>query len=118
MTFAFKTSEQLVIWVNNGPTQCGTVTVTFNTKKDLESVTYKLFTGFRVCICIYNILKGIATTEAGLMIMASHQTFSDQNKHLSGQIKFGHTNLLYNINGNFIEFAKDNKRLDNFQSLS
>ena len=27
-------------------------------------------------------------------------------KHLSGQIKFGQQNLLYILNGNFIEFAK------------
>ena len=31
---------------------------------------------------------------AGLMIMASHRTFSGQNKYMSGQIKFGQTNLL------------------------
>ena len=40
--------------------------------------------------------------------MATHQTFSGRNKHLSGQIKFGQTYLLYIINGNFIEFVKDN----------
>ena len=50
--------------------------------------------------------------------MASQQTFSGQIKHMSGQIKFGHTNFLYIINGNFMEFAKDNECLDNFQSLS
>ena len=43
---------------------------------------------------------------AGLMIMTSHQTFSGQTKHMSNQIKFGQTNFLYIINGNFIEFAK------------
>ena len=36
------------------------------------------------------------STVAGLMITASHQTFSSQIKHLSGQTKFGHTNLQYN----------------------
>ena len=41
------------------------------------------------------------------MIMASHQTFSNQIKHLSSQIKFGQANLLYIINGEVIEFAKD-----------
>ena len=51
------------------------------------------------------------------MITASHQTFSRQNKHLSGQIKFGQTNSLYVVNGNFIEFAKNNKCQDNFRSL-
>ena len=54
----------------------------------------------------------------GLMITASHQTFSGQIKHLSSQTKYGQTNSLYIINGNFIEFAKDNKRPDNYQSLS
>ena len=39
--------------------------------------------------------------------MASHQTFSNQIKHLSSQIKFGQANLLYIINGEVIEFAKD-----------
>ena len=35
-----------------------------------------------------------------LMIMASHQTFSGQLWHLTDQIKFDLTNLLYIINGN------------------
>ena len=42
-------------------------------------------------------------------------TFSGQIDHLSGQIKFGQTNLLaiasYNINGKFIEFAKETECL-------
>ena len=46
---------------------------------------------------------------AGLMIMASHRTFSGQNMHMYSQIKFGHTNLLYIINGKFIEFAENNE---------
>ena len=50
----------------------------------------------------------------GLMIMASHQTFSSQIKHLSGQIKFSQTNLLYIINGEVFEFAKDNECLEIF----
>ena len=37
---------------------------------------------------------------------------------LFSQIKFGQTNLLYAINGNFIEFAKNNECPDNFRSLS
>ena len=45
---------------------------------------------------------------SGLTMMASHQTFSDQIKHTSGQINFGLTNLLCIINGNFMEFAKEN----------
>ena len=56
--------------------------------------------------------------KTGLMIIASHQTFSGQIKHLSGQIKFGKTNFLYIINGNFMEFAEENECPDNFQSLS
>ena len=50
--------------------------------------------------------------------MASHRTFSGQIDYLSGQIKFGQTNLLYIINGKFIEFTKENECPDNFQSLS
>ena len=41
--------------------------------------------------------------------MASEQAFSSQNKHLSGQIKFGHTKLLYVIKNFIIEFAKNNE---------
>ena len=52
------------------------------------------------------------------MIMASHRAFSGQIDHLSGQIKFGQTNLLYIINGEVIEFTKENDCPDNFQSLS
>ena len=37
------------------------------------------------------------------------QDISGQNKHMSSQIKFGQTNLLYIINGNFIEFVKNNE---------
>ena len=39
-----------------------------------------------------------------LMIMASHQTFSGQLKHLTGQTKFGQSNILYIINGKVIKF--------------
>ena len=38
---------------------------------------------------------------AVLMIIANYQTFSSQSKHLSGQIKFGQTNLQYVINENY-----------------
>ena len=41
---------------------------------------------------------------AELMIMASHQTFSSQLWHLTGQTKFDQTNLLYIINGVANEF--------------
>ena len=54
----------------------------------------------------------------GLTIMASHRTFSGQINYLSGQIKFGQTNLPYVINGKFTEFTKENEYPDNFQSLS
>ena len=47
----------------------------------------------------------------GLMITASYQAFSGQTKHLSSQIKFDPTNLLYVINGEVIKFTKDNKCL-------
>ena len=36
--------------------------------------------------------------------MASHQTFSGQLWHLTGQTKFDRTNLLYIINGEVNEF--------------
>ena len=55
---------------------------------------------------------------AVLMMMVSHRTFSSQIHYLSGQIKFGQTNLLYIINGEVIEFTKENEYPDNFQSLS
>ena len=45
-------------------------------------------------------------TLSGLMIKASHKTFSGQKRHMSGQIIFGQTNLLHIINGNFIEFVE------------
>ena len=51
-------------------------------------------------------------------VMASHSTFSGQNKHMSSQIKFGQTNLLYIINGNFIELVENNECPDKFWSLS
>ena len=54
----------------------------------------------------------------GLMIIASHQTFSGQIGHMSDQIKFGQSNFLYIINGSFMEFAKENECPDSFQSLS
>ena len=55
---------------------------------------------------IYALVLGTA-----LMITTSHQTFSSQ-------VKFGQTNLLYNVNRNFIEFAKNNECPGNFQPLS
>ena len=60
----------------------------------------------------------IAMHYTGLMVMAIHQIYSGQIKHISSQIKFGQKNFLYIINGNFIEFAKENECPDNFQSLS
>ena len=54
---------------------------------------------------------------AGLVIVASYRTFSSQNKHMSGQIKFGQTNLLYIISGNFIELVEKNECADKFWSL-
>ena len=53
----------------------------------------------------------------GLMITASHETFSGQIKHLPDQIKYGQTNFLYIINGQLIEFAKEKECPDNFHSL-
>ena len=53
----------------------------------------------------------------GLMITASHETFSGQIKHLPDQIKYGQTKFLYIINGQLIEFAKEKECPDNFHSL-
>ena len=66
----------------------------------------------------YNHIALLLQYNTVLMIMASHRTFSGQVDHLSGQIKFGQTNLLYIINGEVIEFTKENECPDNFQSLS
>ena len=44
----------------------------------------------------------------GLMIIGQSPDISSQIKHLSGQIKFDQTNLLYTINGKIIDSAKDN----------
>ena len=46
--------------------------------------------------------------------MASHRTFSGHNKHMSGQIKFGQTNLLYTTNQNVTELVENNECLENF----
>ena len=54
-------------------------------------------------------LTDLHLVSTGLMIMASHRTFSSQNKHMSSQIKFSQTNLLYIINGNFIGFVENNE---------
>ena len=45
------------------------------------------------------------TYNSGLMIMASHQTFSGQLWHLTDQTKFDQTNLLYIINGEVYKFT-------------
>ena len=58
--------------------------------------------------------SGLHEEYAGLTIMASHRTFSGQNKHMSGQIKFGQTNLLYIINENFTELIENNDVWTNF----
>ena len=46
-----------------------------------------------------------ATYMSGLMIMASHQTFSGQLWHLTDQSKFDQTNLLYIISGEVYKFT-------------
>ena len=53
-----------------------------------------------------------------LTIIGSHQTFSGQFKHLTGQTKFGQTNFLYIINGKAIEFLIEKPVCGQFQSLS
>ena len=49
--------------------------------------------------------------------MASHQTFSDQLWHLTGQTKFDQTNLLYIINGEDFEFAIGKQMSRQFSTL-
>ena len=68
-------------------------------------------------IIVFCLQCACSRTISGLMITASHQTFSGQIKHMFGQIKFGWTNFTYIINRKIIEFAKDNECPDNFQSL-
>ena len=70
---------------------------------------------FGVCACV-RLYVCACIDISGLMIMASHQTFSSQIKRLSGQIKFGQTNSLYN--GEVTEFVIDDECPDNFHSLS
>ena len=55
--------------------------------------------------------------HAELVIMASHQTFSGQVKHLSDQTEFGQTNLLYIINGEIVEFTKEKQMSGQFSAL-
>ena len=51
--------------------------------------------------------------------MASHQTFSRQINISKCPVKANLArHLLYIINGNFMEFVKENECPDNFQSLS
>ena len=52
-----------------------------------------------------------------LMIMASHQEFSNQFKYLPGKAKFDQTNLLNNINEKFIQITKNTECLDNFHKV-
>ena len=52
-----------------------------------------------------------------LMITASHQTFSGQLKHLTGQNKFGQSNILYIINGNVIKFLIEKPMSGQFSFL-
>ena len=49
--------------------------------------------------------------------MASHRAFSGQIDHLSGQIKFGQTNLLYIISGKFTELTKEKMMSRKFSVL-
>ena len=49
------------------------------------------------------------------MIMASHQTFSDQFKHLTDQTKNGQINFLHIIYETVIEFLIKNQCPNNFQ---
>ena len=59
----------------------------------------------------------IYTLISVLMIMASHQTFSGQLKHLTGQTKFGQSNILYIINGKVIKFLIEKSMSGQFSIL-
>ena len=54
---------------------------------------------------------------AGLMITASHQTFSGQLWHLTDQTKFDQTNLLYIINGEVYKFTIGKQMSGQFSTL-
>ena len=54
---------------------------------------------------------------AVLMIMASYQTFSGHLKHLTGQTKFGQSNILYIINGKVIKFLIEKPMSGQFSIL-
>ena len=49
--------------------------------------------------------------------MASHQTFSCQFKHLTGQTKFGQSDILYIINGKVIKFLIEKPMSEQFLIL-
>ena len=49
--------------------------------------------------------------------MASHQTFSGQLWHLTDQIKFDQTNLLYIINGEVYKFTIGKQMSGQFSTL-
>ena len=51
------------------------------------------------------------------MIIASHQTFSEQLWHLTDQTKFDQTNLLYIINGEVNKFAIGKQMSGQFSTL-
>ena len=53
----------------------------------------------------------------GLMITASHQTFSGQLWHLTDQTKFDQTNLLYIINGEVNKFIIGKQMSRQFSTL-
>ena len=61
--------------------------------------------------------KSESVEPAVLMITASHQTFSNQFKHLTGQAKFGHSNILYIIKGKVIEFLIEKPMSGQFSIL-
>ena len=52
-----------------------------------------------------------------LMIMASHQIFSGQFKHLTDQTKFGQSDFLYIINRKVIEFLIEKPMSGQFSIL-
>ena len=66
---------------------------------------------------LYQLNKLLSLNIAELMIMASHQIFSDQLWHLTDQIKFDQTNLLYIINGKVHKFTIGNHISGQFSTL-
>ena len=68
-------------------------------------------------VTVYGMCTIFEITYSELMIMASHQTFSGQLWHLTGQIKFDQTNLLHIINEEVNKFPMVKQMSRQFSNL-